>query len=77
MERIHPSHYVCLNCRRAVKAPSHSYFRIGTTLSDRLRLTCAVCGCDMYSVSPLFTPPRKKDEKKLEWMIANGWRGYN
>lgn len=41
---------------------------------------CPKCRGAMTCLGKKFTPPKRSDEaqwKKLEWMIQNGWRGYN
>lgn len=61
-------HYVCLECRRAVKS--------GVRQSQ---IPCSICRSEMTNMGRKFAAPRKKDDaqwKKLEWMIQNGWRGY-
>jgi hypothetical protein len=75
----HMWHFICLKCRRSVKGIEHD----GTLYSaQRINLIhpkkCSHCGGEMPCVGKHFTPPRRNDEKqwkKLEWMIAQGWRG--
>ena len=70
MERLNHYHHVCLVCRRSKKGP----------YSNTDPLICDGCGGEMHSLGKLFAAPRRQDDagwRKIEWMIASGWNGFN
>lgn len=80
MSVIENYHFVCLACRRSVKRPpnipSASQMRGEKWRTPAVR--CAQCDGAMLCLGRKFAAPRRRDDagwKKLEWMIANGWRG--
>lgn len=60
---------VCLPCRKTVK---RHYLE--------MPVSCPHCGKAMLNFGKKFKVPPRHDEKswkKVEWMVANGWDGYN